>query len=214
MITIVWHGHSCFEISNENVTLVTDPHDGSSIGIQPPHVKADVVLVSHDHYDHNKVKAVEKETTTVVKGGDTTVRDIRVASYISYHDKEEGKKRGINNIFTFVVDGITFCHLGDLGHLPDEETLSAIGQVDVLFVPVGGVFTIDSREALALCKKIKPRVVIPMHYRVSGLSLPIERVEEFLELAKKMCYIRHVANEIEIDHEDLPEEHEVWVFTL
>ncbi|MGC9554178.1 MAG: MBL fold metallo-hydrolase, partial [Thermoplasmatota archaeon] len=134
MITIVWHGHSCFEISNENVTLVTDPHDGSSIGIQPPHVKADVVLVSHDHYDHNKVKAVEKETTTVVKGGDTTVRDIRVASYISYHDKEEGKKRGINNIFTFVVDGITFCHLGDLGHLPDEETLSAIGQVDVLFV--------------------------------------------------------------------------------
>lgn len=214
MITIVWHGHSCFEISNESVTLVTDPHDGSSIGIQPPHVKADIVLVSHDHYDHNKVKVVEKEGTLVVREGETTVHDIHIASYSTYHDKEKGKKRGSNTIFTFVMDDITFCHLGDLGHLPEEETLTAIGAVDVLFVPVGGVFTIDGGEALTLCKKIKPRVVIPMHYRVSGLSLPIDRVEEFLEQAKKMCDIRHVANEIEIDHEDLPEKHEVWVFTL
>ena len=214
MITIVWHGHSCFEISNEKVTVVTDPHDGSSIGIQPPHVKADIVLVSHDHYDHNKGKTVEKENTAVVREGKKTIRDVIISSHATYHDKKEGKKRGLNTIFSFAMDGITFCHLGDLGHLLDDEQITSLGDIDILFIPVGGVFTIDAVEAAKLCKKIKPRVAIPMHYRVGGLSLPIERVDEFLEQAHKMCEIRHVANEIEIDQEDLPNEHEVWVFTL
>lgn len=214
MITIVWHGHSCFEITNERATIVTDPHDGSSIGIQPPHVKADIILVSHDHYDHNKVKVVEKETSTVVRRGDKTVRDIEISSYTTYHDKNEGKKRGSNTIFSFVIDEITFCHLGDLGHLLPEEVIASLGNIDVLFIPVGGVFTIDAEEATNLCKNIMPRVAIPMHYRVGGLSLPIERVDEFLEKVRKMYEIRHVANEIEIEHEDLPDGHEVWVFTL
>jgi L-ascorbate metabolism protein UlaG (beta-lactamase superfamily) len=214
MITIVWHGHSCFEIATEKVTVVTDPHDGSSIGIQPPHVKADIILVSHDHYDHNKVKAVEKDTSTVVRDGNITIGDIAFTSHTTFHDKKEGKKRGSNKIFSFVIEEITFCHLGDLGHHLDDELLTALGNIDVLFVPVGGVFTVNSEEATKLVKKIMPKVVIPMHYRVGGLSLPIERVDEFLEQIRKTYEIRHVANEIEIDQEDLPDGHEVWVFTL
>jgi len=214
MMTIVWHGHSCFEIANEMTTVVTDPHDGSSIGIQSPHVKADIILVSHDHYDHNKVKAVEKDTTSVVRKGEKKIQDIIISAHTTYHDKKEGKKRGPNTIFTFVIDGINFCHLGDLGHMLDEKTVEALGTIDILFIPVGGVFTIDAEEATKLCSKIKPRVIIPMHYRVGGLSLPIERVDEFLERVQHLCEIRHVANEIEIDHEDLPDGHEVWVFTL
>ena len=213
-MTIVWHGHSCFEIANETTTVVTDPHDGSSIGIKPPNVKADIVLVSHDHYDHNKVKSVEKDSTSVVRKGKKRIQDIVISTYTAYHDKKEGKKRGSNTIFTFTFDGINFCHLGDLGHMLDKKTVEELGTIDILFIPVGGVFTINAEEAIKLCKIIKPKVAIPMHYRVGGLSLPIERVDEFLERVQSLYRIRHVANEIEIDHEDLPDDNEVWVFTL
>ncbi len=213
MIKIRWHGHSCFEIS-DSVTVVTDPHDGSSIGIKPPNVKADIVLVTHDHYDHNKVKVVEKEGTRVIRGGNETIGGIEVESFKAYHDKEKGAKRGEITMFKFTVDGITFCHVGDLGHVIDDETAEKIGHVDILFIPVGGTFTIDADEAIEVCKKINPKVVVPMHYKIGGLSLPIERVEPFLENARKNCEIRHVANEIEIEKDDLPEETEVWVFTL
>ena len=213
MINVRWHGHSCFELTDD-VTLVTDPHDGSSIGIQPPGVRADIVLVSHDHYDHNKVKAVNKDTTTVVKGGDTEIDDIQIMSFHGHHDREEGAKRGSITIFRFIMDDITFCHLSDLGHVVDDELAVNIGDVDVLFVPVGGVFTIDGDEALKVCKAIDPSVVIPMHYKMGGLSLPIERIDPFLDAARPYYTIRHVANEIEVDKSDLPTEPEIWVFTL
>ncbi len=213
MIKVRWHGHACFELTDD-VTLVTDPHDGSSIGIQPPSVRADVVLVSHDHYDHNKVKAVKKDTTTVVREGGKTVEDIQILSWQAHHDREEGAKRGVITIFRFVIDGLTFCHLGDLGHPIDDELAEQIGDVDVLFIPVGGVFTIDGEEALNVCRTIKPRVVIPMHYKVGGLSLPVERIDPFLDAARPDYMIRHVANEIEVDKSDLPDEPEIWVFTL
>ncbi|MFO8132655.1 MAG: MBL fold metallo-hydrolase [Thermoplasmatota archaeon] len=213
MINVRWHGHSCFELTDD-VTLVTDPHDGSSIGIQPPGVRADVVLVSHDHYDHNKVKAVKKDDTTVVRDGETTVHDIQIAAYPGHHDREDGAKRGDISIFRFVMDGITFCHLGDLGHAIDDELAEQIGDIDVLFVPVGGVFTIGGEEALEVCNTINPSVVIPMHYKVGGLSLPIERIDTFLDAARPRYAIRHVANEIEVEKSDLPSEPEIWVFTL
>ena len=213
MINVRWHGHSCFELTDD-VTLVTDPHDGSSIGIQPPGVRADVVLISHDHYDHNKVKAVKKDTTTVIREGDTTIEGIQISSFPGYHDREDGAKRGSITIFRFIMDDITFCHLGDLGHLVDDELAETIGDVDVLFVPVGGVFTIDGNEALKVCKTMNPSVVIPMHYKMGGLSLPIERIDPFLDAARPYYTIRHVANEIEVDKSDLPTEPEIWVFTL
>jgi len=213
MLNVRWHGHSCFELTDD-MTVVTDPHDGSSIGIQPPGVRADVVLVSHDHYDHNKVKAVQKDTTTVVRDGDKMVQDVQISSYRAHHDREEGAKRGAITIYRFVMDDIIFCHLGDLGHVIDGELAEDIGYVDVLFVPVGGVFTIDGEEALEVCNIINPSVVIPMHYKVGGLSLPIERIDAFLDAARPRYAIRHVANEIEVEKSDLPSEPEIWVFTL
>lgn len=213
MLKIRWHGHSCFEVSDSH-TIVTDPHDGSSIGIKPPNVRADIVLVSHDHYDHNKVKAVEKDGTLVVRGGNRKIDGIDIESFREYHDPEGGTKRGEINMFKFTVDGISFCHLGDLGRVMDDDVAKKIGNVDILFVPVGGVFTVDGGEAMEVCNKIKPRVIIPMHYKVGGLSLPIERVDDFLDRARGCCEIRHVANEIEIEKDDLPDEKEVWVFTL
>jgi len=212
MIKIRWHGHSCFEFSNEK-SLVIDPHDGVSIGIAPPKARADIVLITHDHFDHNQARVVEKPDTIVVRES-KRIDDIDITSIKAYHDKEGGKKRGEINMYLVRYDFLKFLHVGDLGHLLDEETIKKIGKIDMLFLPVGGVFTIDAEEAYEIANKIDTRVIVPMHYKIEGLSLPIDRIDKFLEIASQSYPIRHVANEIEIEKEDIPETKEVWVFTL
>lgn len=212
MLQIRWHGHSCFEITDD-VVIVTDPHDGKSIGIQPPSVMGDIILVSHDHYDHNSVKTVEKEGAKVVT--DTRKRNIsnvEIKGIESFHDGFKGAKRGSNVIYIFDIDGIKFCHLGDLGHMLDNEIIKKIGNIDILFIPIGGTFTIDAEEAWSIVKKINPKITVPMHYKTGGLSLPISGIDPFLDISKYK--VIKVGNEIDIEKEDLPEEFEVWTFTL
>ena len=212
MLQIRWHGHSCFEITNE-VTLVTDPHDGKSIGIHAPSVTGDIVLVSHDHYDHNSVKSVEKDGSKIVT--DTRKRNIsnvEIKGFETFHDESHGEKRGNNIIYKFTMEDIAFCHMGDLGHDLDENTVQKIGDVDILFIPIGGTFTLDATQAWRLIKKVKPRIAVPMHYKIGGLSLPITEIEPFLEKSKYEIF--KVGNEIDIEKEDLPDEPEVWTFTL
>lgn len=212
MLQIRWHGHACWEITND-ITLVTDPHDGKSIGIPSPTVAGDIILVSHDHYDHNSVKTVEKEGSKVVLDGrKRTIDDVEIRGVDTFHDEAGGSKRGGNVIYTFVMDGIRFCHLGDLGHEIDDEIVERIGQVDVLFIPIGGTFTVDDKQAWDIIKAIKPKIIVPMHYKIGGLSLPISGIDAFLEQNK--FKLIPVGNEIEIDKEDLPDEPEVWTFTL
>ena len=211
MIRIRWHGHSCFEFSN-GMTLVIDPHDGASIGIAPPKVKADVILVTHDHFDHNQTRVVEKEGSIVVRES-KHIKGIEIEAIKAYHDKEKGGKRGEINMYKVNYGFISFLHVGDLGHMLDDETIKRIGKIDMLFVPVGGVFTIDAREAYELSRKIDTKIIVPMHYKIEGLSLPIDRLEKFIEIAKDIP-ARHVANEIEIEKEDIPNEKEIWVFSL
>ena len=212
MLQIRWHGHSCFEITNE-ITLVTDPHDGKSIGIPTPSVLGDIILVSHDHYDHNSVKTVEKDGSKVVTDGrKRNISGIDIKGIDSFHDECKGDKRGSNLIYKFNVEGINFCHLGDLGHDIDDETVKQIGDVDILFIPVGGTFTVDAEQAWDIVKKIKPKITVPMHYKIGGLSLPVSSIDPFLE--KNHYKILRVGNEIDIEKEDLPQDPEVWTFTL
>ncbi|RLF27977.1 MAG: Zn-dependent hydrolase [Thermoplasmata archaeon] len=212
MLKIRWHGHACFEITNET-TLVTDPHDGKSIGIPAPNVTGDIILVSHDHYDHNSVKSVEKEKSTVITDEKKrNISNISIQGYKSFHDESHGEKRGENIIYKFIIDDITFCHLGDLGHELDEDIIQEIGKIDILFIPIGGTFTIDADTAWKVIDKIKPCITIPMHYKIGGLSLPIAGIEPFLE--KNKLKVLRVGNEIEIEKDDLPTEPEIWIFTL
>jgi L-ascorbate metabolism protein UlaG (beta-lactamase superfamily) len=213
MLKIRWHGHACFEIRNDN-TLVIDPHDGKSIGIKVPQVEADVILITHDHYDHNSFKTVEKKGTKIIRGGNRTLEGIKIQSLHAFHDEEEGEKRGEMNLYKILVDDLKICHLGDLGHILDDVSLRKIGDIDILFVPVGGNFTIDAHQAMTMIDAIRPRVAVPMHYKIGGLSLPIERIDSFLTLAEKKYDIQHVDNEIEMNEDDLPDETEIWVFSL
>lgn len=212
MLQIRWHGHSCFQITNDK-TIITDPHDGKSIGIPTPPVQGDIVLVSHDHFDHNSVKTVEKDQTKVITDGrKRTIDDMTIKGYGTFHDEHHGEKRGQNIIFKFTIDNVTFLHLGDLGHILDDETVQQIGEIDVLFIPVGGTYTLDAENAWKVVEKIKPNIVIPMHYKIEGLSLPIAPVDDFLDIAK--YHILRVGNEIDIEKDEFPEEPEIWVFTL
>jgi L-ascorbate metabolism protein UlaG (beta-lactamase superfamily) len=209
---ICWYGHSCFEISNGS-TLVTDPHDGRSIGIRRPEVGADLVLVSHDHYDHNSVRTVSKQNTRVIKEVTSLkIKGIKIQGFPSFHDESGGAKRGKNILFKFCMEGINFLHSGDLGHLIDDELAKKIGEVDILFIPVGGVFTIDAENAWKVVEKLKPKVAIPMHYKISGLSIPLDEPDLFLRKAEEK--VVRVGNEIDFTKEDLPKDFEIWLFSL
>ncbi len=213
-IRVRWHGHSCFEVASDEVTVVTDPHDGKSIGIRPPKVRGDIVLVSHDHFDHAAVKVVAKPESRIIttpehrKFGDLKVRGVQ-----TFHDVSEGQSRGGNIAFVFILEECKFCHLGDLGHVLTPKQAKAIGRVDVLFVPVGGVFTIDAAAAWEVIGMLEPAIIVPMHYRVGGLSLSINDISPFLEGADPDCVIK-VGNSVEFSKADLDDETLVWILAL
>ena len=167
---ITWHGQSCFKIAIKDVTLVTDPF-GKDIGLKPPHFEADIVTVSHDHHDHNNVSAL-RGTPFVVDGpGEYELKGVAISGISSFHDNKEGQERGKNTIFIIEAEEMRICHLGDLGEkkLTDNQ-LEEIGDIDILMIPVGGVYTIDSEEAAGIISQIEPRIVIPMHYKIPGLK--------------------------------------------
>ncbi len=208
---LVWHMHSCFEI-NDQATVVMDPHDGRSIGVKPPSLKADVVTISHDHFDHNAVRVIKGDYVVVKDVTPKNVRGVAIRGITGFHDDVNGEKRGKMNIFHLTLDGVRFCHLGDLGHMLSGPQIEELGEVDVLFVPVGGVFTIDGAQAQDLVKQIGPKVAIPMHFRVGGLSMSIQNADGFLKDLPEEKIVR-VGNEVEFEAEDLPEETEYWVFS-
>ena len=208
---IIWHGHSCFEVSDK-VTVVIDPHDGKSLGIKTPSVRADILLISHDHFDHNCSRIVKGDFVTLREPGKKELKGVKVQGLPAYHDDAEGTKRGKVTLFRFEIGGIRFCHCGDLGQDLSDQQVQALGKVDVLFVPVGGVFTLDGAGAQRLVDRLQPKVVVPMHFRIGGLSLSIQTVDGFLAGIPENK-VRRVGNEVELEKEDLPEDTEYWVFS-
>ncbi len=184
VIEIIWHGHACFEIRGANVTIVTDPFKG--IGLPEPSAKADIVLCSHSHGDHNNVDSVVKPGGSVFEGflGVENIGNVNITGIASFHDDVGGNKRGKNSVYAFNVDGVRFCHLGDLGNDLTNKEVKAVGEIDVLFVPVGGVYTIDASQALSVSEKLNPKIILPMHYKVPGMSPnfdALSTVEDFIK---------------------------------
>gem|GEM_PF-344409 len=191
-VRIEFHGHSCISIRWKDLTIVIDPHDGGSIGLARPNVKADVVLVTHNHFDHNAVEVVSHERTIVVQElvGEKHVvvgeHRFSVSGYRVPHDREGGKRRGMTSAYKLSLDAITLVHLGDIGAIPDSSVLESLAtpRPDVLFIPVGGVYTIEPYEAWELVEKINPCYAVPMHYWVPGCMLPLYPVHDFILLAR------------------------------
>ncbi len=190
MAKITWAGQSCFEISVSNArdsqaTIIIDPFD-EKIGLKLPNFSADLVLVTHNHSDHNNVKGVKGEPFVIDGPGEYEIKGIFVQGITAFHDDVLGKERGENTIYTIETENIRFCHLGDFGQkqLTDEQ-LELIGRVDVLMIPVGGTFTISSSEALKVIGQIEPKMVIPMHYALPKLTVDLDGVDKFLKAIGK-----------------------------
>lgn len=205
MVIVKWFGHACIGIIGEkNYVIVIDPHDGNSIGLEKPDIKANLVLVTHEHFDHNAVEAVSERGTRVLREfeGEVVIEDIKITGLKTYHDKYSGRRRGINIIYVIEVNGYKIAHLGDLGHIPGEEVLEKLKNLDLLAIPVGGTYTIYPDEAWNIVEQVKPRNVLPIHYWVEGVSLPLHPLDDFLMYVKKYRVIRLDTNEFELTDYD------------
>jgi L-ascorbate metabolism protein UlaG (beta-lactamase superfamily) len=180
---IIWHGQSFFEIKSKDlgVNIAIDPFD-EKIGLKVPKIEADILLISHGHDDHSNKRAIKGNPFIVEDPGEYEIHDIYIKTIASFHDQSQGKERGLNNIYVFQCEDVTICHLGDFGQkeLSDEQ-LEAIGDVDILMVPVGGVYTVDAKGASKIISQIEPRLVIPMHYQVPKLKLKLNPLDSFLK---------------------------------
>ena len=181
---IIWHGQSCFTIKSGDITIITDPYE-NEIGLKLPNLKADLVTISHEHKDHNNSTAIEGNPKILNWPGEYEVSGIQIQGIEAFHysqsDDEKAENRGKTIIFTFALEGMKVCHLGDLGHRLTNEMTEAIGDTDLLFIPVGGLTTIDAKKAHEVIEQIEPRLVIPMHYKVDGLKMEIDGIEPFLK---------------------------------
>jgi L-ascorbate metabolism protein UlaG (beta-lactamase superfamily) len=200
---IKWLGHSCFMITaQDGAVLITDPFD-ETVGYKLPAYPADVVSSSHDHFDHNHFSVIQGDFMKVTQPGETKAGSFTFFGTPTFHDEEGGKKRGKNIIYNISVDGIQLCHCGDLGHLLDEKAVASIGKVDVLFVPVGGTFTIDAAGAKDTVDKLSPKVVIPIHYQTPDLTFNISDESGFLEIMQGWN-VQKTPSEFTLNPRELP----------
>ena len=174
-------GHASFKLKGKRTTVVTDPYD-ASLGLKYPKVEADIVTITHDHPDHNAAGQVSGDPFVVSGPGEYEIKGAKIIGVPSFHDEKKGELRGKNTIYNIRIDELWVCHLGDLGQtaLTDEQ-LEEIGQVDVLLVPVGGVYTIDAAGAAKTAASLEPKVVIPMHYAEGANNLKLEPADKFLK---------------------------------
>ncbi len=176
-----YFGHSCFSMTFQDGTvLVTDPFD-ESVGYPLCRVRADAALTSHDHFDHNHVESLAGAPARVSGPGRRTVGGAEIEGIASFHDDARGAKRGNNTIFRVTGDGVRLAHLGDLGHMLSAQQLAELGPVDVLLVPVGGHFTIDTAQAVELVRAIRPRMAVAMHFKTPAINFPITDAGAFAE---------------------------------
>lgn len=200
-------GHACFKIQDkigsDGITLITDPFD-KTIGIKMPNFEADIVTISHNHYDHNNIKAIRGNPYIINSAGEYDIKGVIIYGVESYHDKQEGKERGKNIIYRIEIDNVSITHLGDLGHILNDKQLEILAGTDILLIPVGGKYTIDAKEAVEVVSQIEPRIVIPMHYKTKGLKIDIDSVESFIK--EIGITPEYEENKLKINQKELPNE--------
>ncbi len=216
---IKYFGHSCFRIQFESgFSIIIDPF---SSNYPIPQTTADLIISSHEHGDHYNPNFLGKKVEVIVgtKGGganwnlfEKKIGDIKIWNIPTYHDDTEGKKRGKNSITVIDAEGIRLVHLGDLGIILKEKEINLLGKVDILFIPVGGFYTLSQEEALKVIKQLKPNIVIPMHYKTEYTQgWPIGTLDEFLRLVKDIKIVRLEVSSLKISIDKLPKTTEIWV---
>lgn len=170
LMEITYFGHSCFKIKTKTATVITDPYDPEMVGFKYPKEMADIVTISHGHQDHNFLERIDGSPFVVNGPGEYEVKDVSIFGIGSYHDAKDGAERGENTIYLIEAEGLRLCHLGDLGRKITTAEEEEINGVDILFVPVGGFFTIGPAEAVEVIRAIEPKMVMPMHFKATGIN--------------------------------------------
>ena len=190
--------------------MLIDPFS-KEVGLRPPKIKDDLLLITHHHFDHDSISDANSEAFIIDGPGEYEKQGISVRGVASFHDKSGGKERGPNTIYVIKAEDITICHMGDFGQEKFEDhQLEEIGDVDILMVPVGGVYTIDYKEAVSAISQIEPKIIIPMHYKIKDLKVDIAGPEKFL---KEIGLTPEKVDKLKIAKKNLPvEEMKLVVF--
>ena len=177
---IIWYGHACFRLKDRNATIITDPYD-KSLGLTLPRLKADIITISHNSAHHNYTEAVKSDFKVVDGPGEYEIKDVFITGIHLIQPQKQNMPRKRNNLFVFYMDDISICHLGDLSHIPTQNQVEDMGNIDVLMVPVGGQQALNAAQAAEVISLIEPYIVIPMHYQLPGLTVNLDPVEKFLK---------------------------------
>jgi L-ascorbate metabolism protein UlaG (beta-lactamase superfamily) len=177
-LEITWYGQAMFSIAGAGTTVVVDPTPPET-GYSYDPVDADIVLVTHTHFDHNFTAGVAGSPKVINASGKFDLGGIEVRGIDSFHDSAGGAERGNNVIYTWEQAGMRLAHFGDLGHMLKPEAVKRLLKLDVAMIPVGGVFTIDAEQATRLIRDLEPSIVLPMHYGTADGKVPVEPVDEF-----------------------------------
>jgi len=209
-VKITFYGHALFMITtSEDKKIGTDPYD-EQIKDPLPDINADIVTSSHDHYDHANISLFKGNPTIINTPGETVIGNIRFFGISTFHDETGGSLRGKNIIYIIETDGIRIAHLGDLGHIPDDKQLKDLQGIDILMIPVGGVYTINAVQALDIINVLKPKVAIPMHYKSVDTKLNVDEVSSF---TRRAAGFKEVGQTINIEEKSLPKKTEIWVMS-
>ncbi|MBA4418709.1 MAG: MBL fold metallo-hydrolase [Syntrophus sp. (in: bacteria)] len=209
---IKWYGHAAFMITTDRgIRIIIDPYQPGAFDGALSYGKiadeADIVLTSHDHDDHNYIADIEGVFDHISIAGSHQVQGVRIKAVSSFHDPSRGKERGDNLLFVIEADGLRIAHMGDLGHTLEKSAIAELGPIDVLILPVGGLYTIDSQEATKVMRDIQPAITIPMHYKTDKCAFPIAGVEEFTN--GKGLVRDAMASEIVVTKKTLPGQPEI-----
>ncbi|MDR2017852.1 MAG: MBL fold metallo-hydrolase [Syntrophobacterales bacterium] len=211
---IKWYGHAAFGITtDQGVKIIIDPYQSGAFGGALTYGKiteeADLVLTSHDHDDHNYVKDIKGTFVRIATPGIHESKGVKIQALPAYHDPSKGSERGSNLLFVIEADGLRVTHFGDLGHVLGNDLIKDLGPIDVLLLPVGGFFTIDSLEATEVMESVKPAITIPMHFKTEKCEFPIAPLDEFTKGKKGVIKVK--SSEIEVVKESLPQKPEIFV---
>lgn len=216
---LTYFGHAMFLLEGAGTSVLIDPYD-EQCGYTLPRLRPGFVVVSHEHFDHNNVQLAEGSPTIIraLRHDGNEWAEVRerlgpftLSTVRTYHDEAKGSKRGKNAMLLFEGEGLRLVHTGDLGHPLSADQVKAVGRVDLLLIPVGGHYTIDAREAHGVVEQLKPRVVIPMHYKTEvNAGWPITPLEPFITGRPR---VKQQGHSVTVDPAALPAEQEIWVLS-
>src|SRR3989344_5161080 len=174
MVDILFHGQACVSVKGKGATLIFDPYNSDVVGLKPLRLEADIVCVTHDHEDHNNIAAIKgvdgKEPFVISGPGKYEISGVNIIGVSTFHDDSGGAERGKNTIYHATVDDVNIVHLGDLGQKKlTQGQIEDLSGCDVLLIPVGGVYTIEAKDAPDIISQLEPRIVVPIHYKIDDL---------------------------------------------